>query len=146
MLLQVLLHGLYFIGGRRAKTSTVVDIDDISILEMDNHIGAMVAVDIHETECHRDELLAVPVELWADIDARFRGIAARKFNHLDATVEIQRDKVAGIARRVVMPDHRIDLKRARAPVMNVIPGGVPPVDGQRQQRPQHQHDDHADAQ
>src|SRR5947209_8062183 len=43
MPLQVLLHGLYLVRVRRAKSSLVVDIDDIGVLEMDNHIGVMVA-------------------------------------------------------------------------------------------------------
>ncbi len=80
MLFQVLFHCLDLAGVRRAKSFLVVHIDDIGILEMDNHIGVMIAVDINKAQCHRDEVLAVPVELRPDIDAGLRGVSAGKLS------------------------------------------------------------------
>ncbi len=93
MLFQVLFHCLDLAGIRRTKSSLVVDVDNIGILKMENHIGVMVAGDIHETECYRDEILTIPVELRPDIDARFRCVATWKLNHFKTSVEIERDYV-----------------------------------------------------
>src|SRR5260370_858890 len=102
MLFQVLFHCLDFAGVSRAKPSLFVDIDDIGVLEMENHIGVMVAIDIHKTERNRDELLAIPVELRAEINAGLRGVSAGKLNYLDPPVEVQRDNVAPGACLVVL--------------------------------------------
>src|ERR1700680_4276122 len=62
VLLQVLLYRLYLVGVSRAKPSLVVDIDDTGILKADDHIGMMVAIDINEGECDRNEFLTAAVE------------------------------------------------------------------------------------
>src|SRR6266567_4526401 len=45
-----------------------------------------------------------------------------------------------------MADDRIGLGCAQTPVMNIVPGRVPPVHRQGQQHPQRQHGDHASTQ
>ena len=60
MLFQVLFHCLDLVGVRRAKSPLVVDIDNSGALKMKNHIGVMIAVDIHEVERHRDGDHSIP--------------------------------------------------------------------------------------
>src|SRR6266581_5150103 len=50
--------------------------------------------------------------------------------------------MARIAWRVVVANDCVGLEGARAPIMDIIPGHIPPGDDQRQERPQHQHNDH----
>lgn len=74
VLFQVLVRRLDLVGISRAKSSLVVDVDNIGILKTQDHNGVMVAVDINEAQCNGDQGIAVPIKMRADIDARFRGI------------------------------------------------------------------------
>ena len=106
----------------------------------------MVSIDINEAECHRNELLTAAVKLRPDVDARFRCVASWKLNHLNTPVQIECDKVARVACRVVVAYDGIDLEGARATIVQIVPRRIPPAYRQRQERPQHQHEDHAQAQ
>jgi hypothetical protein len=114
--LQVLFYGWYLAGVSRTKSPVFVDIDDPGVLKADNHIRSMVAIYIGEAERDRDQVVAVTIELWAYIHARFRGVATRKLDHFNTSVQIQRDKVARIGCRVVLPNHDIGLKCARTTI------------------------------
>jgi hypothetical protein len=109
MPLQILFHSLYLGRCRRAKSSLIVDIDDTCILKADNHIWMMIAIDISKAERDRDEILACAIELRPCVDARFRHIPTRKIDHLNSPVEVERDKVARITRRVILPHDCVDL-------------------------------------
>src|SRR5258708_7297500 len=53
--------------------------------------------------------------------------------------------MARIAGRVVVADHGVDLKGARAAIVQIVPGRIPPADDQEQPRPQGEHSDHAES-
>src|SRR5258707_15058535 len=99
----------------------------------------MIAIDINETQRDRNQVIAIAVELRSDVDTCLRAVAARKLDHLDTPVEVQRNKMARIARRVVMADNSIGLKHFPATILKIIPRRIPPVDTQLQDRPQPEH-------
>ena len=78
MLFQVLFYGRYLAGVRRTKSPVFVDIDNPGVLKADNHIWSMIAIDIGEAKRDWNQVVAVTVELWTYIHARFRGVATRK--------------------------------------------------------------------
>lgn len=86
VLLQVVLYSMEFVGSRRAKPPIRIDIHDTCLLKMKNHIRLMIAVHINETQCDRDQVIAIPIELRPDIDTRMRPIPAWKLYHFNAAM------------------------------------------------------------
>ena len=139
MLLQVALYGVEFVRAGRAKPCLVIDKDDPRILEMHDHVWEMIAVHIDKTERHRHQVLAIPEQLWPQVDAGLRCIAAGKLDDLDAPIQIERNEVARIVRRVVMAHDSIGLKSSGTPIMQIIPGRIPPADSRGERQPQREH-------
>lgn len=146
MLLLVSLDSGQFIGARGAEAPLLVDVDDLGLLDMHDHIGLVVALDISKAERHRHQVLPVPIQLRAEIDAGFGGITSWELDDLDAPMQVERDKMAGRTRRFVVADVGVNLEGARAAIVEIVPGGVPPADDEGEARPQCQHDNHAESQ
>src|SRR5712691_5858026 len=98
MLLQVAFDSRELVRGGWAKSPVFIDINQAGILKMQNHIWSMVAIHINETQCNRDQVIAISIELRAYINARFRCIAAGKFDHFETPIEIHSNEMARIAR------------------------------------------------
>src|SRR6266567_4802891 len=98
VVLQKLLHGVALLGTEWTKSPLVVDEDDVSALEVDNHIGLLVAVDIDEAEGHRDEVGVSSVELGADVDTGVAGVATWQFDDFNPPVEVNGQKMTRHAR------------------------------------------------
>ena len=113
VLLQVALYGMQLIRSGWTKSSPIIDKDDLRILNMHDHIRVMPAAHIDETQGDRDQIIVVPIQLGPDVDTRLRGIPTWQFDDFDSPMQIERDEMARIARRVVMADHGIGLKRSR---------------------------------
>src|SRR5260221_3755743 len=88
MPLQVALDGRKLVRVGRAKSPVFIDIDQARILKMQNHIWVMIAIHVHETQRDRDQIIAVAIELWSDVDTGFGSISTWKFDHLYTPVEI----------------------------------------------------------
>src|SRR6266699_4806192 len=93
VVLQKLLHGVTLFRAEWAKSPLVVDEDDVSALEVDNHIGLLVAVDIDEAEGHRDEVGVSSVELGADVDTGVAGVTAGQFDDFNTSMEVDGQKM-----------------------------------------------------
>lgn len=115
MLLQVALNGMEFVCGSRAKPSILIDIHDTRFFEMNNHIRLMVAIHIDKAERHRYQIRSRTIQLRPEVDTRLRAIAPWQFDDLDATMEIDDDKMTGRARRFVVAHIDIDLEGAGWP-------------------------------
>src|SRR5712691_13089166 len=55
------------------------------------------------------------------------------------------DEVAGTGHRIVVSDHGVTLDGARAPVVQVILGDLPPTEESQHEVPQRQHGEHTQA-
>src|SRR6266567_2452779 len=85
---QVLLHGLQLAGSRRAKSPLRVDVHDLRLLKMDDHIRLMVALHIDETQRDRDQVIAIAIELRADEDTGFGSVSTRELDHFDTPIQV----------------------------------------------------------
>ncbi len=56
MLLQVTLYSMELVWGSRSKPSLVIDKDELRVLKMEKHVRSMIAIDINETQRHRDQI------------------------------------------------------------------------------------------
>jgi hypothetical protein len=65
--------------------------------------------------------------LRAKVDAGLRTIATGKLDHLDTTIQVERNKMTGCASCLIMPDEGIYLEGAWATIVEIIPGGAPPA-------------------
>src|SRR5579863_4618577 len=99
---------------------------------MNYHIRLVIAIHVHETQRDRDQLFAIAIKLWSDIDARFRGVPTGELDDLNATIQVDYDKVAWIGCRVIMSNHHIYLKCARVSILDIVPRIAPPAGCQRQ--------------
>jgi hypothetical protein len=82
------------------------------------------------------------MKLGANVDAGVSGITAWQFDNFDAPVQVNSQEVTRHARRFVMPDVGIDLKRAWPSIAQVIqrcgePGGHDTEHGDQGQGDQH---------
>ncbi len=96
--LQEALHPFSFLRTEWTKPALVVDEHDSRSLEVDHHVGLVIAVDIDEAEGHRDEVGVSPVELGTDVDAGVAGVATRQFDDFNAPVQVDGQKMTGHAR------------------------------------------------
>jgi hypothetical protein len=142
MLLLVLLDGRKLIGTRRAETPPVVDVDDLGILEVNHQIRSVIASDIDKAQRHWHQVRVCTIELRPDEDTRFGGVTPWELDDLDVPMQVERDKMAWIARRVVMTDNGIGLKRSGASIVQIVPRGIPPADRHGHQCPQREHNYH----
>ena len=88
MPLQMVLDGLDLTGGGRTESPVLVAINQELVLNVQNHIRVVVAVDIHERERDWDHIRAGIIELWPNVDARFRGVSAGKLDDFKSPVEV----------------------------------------------------------
>src|SRR5712692_7667015 len=126
------------------EAAPIVQEDDLRPLEVKNHLGSVIAIHVFETERDWHQVSVGPVELWTKVDASMRWVPAWQLDHFQTTVEIQGDEMTGHARRFVVPDRGVDLKRARTPVVEVIerradPGTDDDDHGQDRHRDHHAH-------
>lgn len=96
--LQEALHPFSLLGQKWAKSALIIDEYDLGSLEVDNHIGLMIAVNIDEAEGHRNEVGVRTVELRADVDTSVAGITAGQFDDLNTPMEVDRQKMTRHAR------------------------------------------------
>jgi len=155
MLVQVAFDRRQFIRTRGAETSLLIDIDQLLfrigeaepsfIMEMHQHVGLVVTTHIDEAQGNRHQFGPSTVELRADKDAGLGGVSGGKLDDFDTSVEVEGDKVAWGGGRVAVSHHRVDLKRARPSIVEIIYQDVPPRDDEREQQQEREHGDHAQA-
>lgn len=68
MPLQIVLDSLDLTGGGRTESPVLVAINQELVLNVQNHIRVVVAVDIHERERDWDQIRAGIIELWPNVD------------------------------------------------------------------------------
>src|SRR5258708_6987344 len=127
MLLQVAFDCMKFVWSSRTKPSLVIDKDELRVLKVYDHVRSMIAIDINKAERHRDQIGISPIQLRAKVDAGLRTIATGKLDHLDTTIQVERNKMTWISRCVGMSDNGIGLECAWATIVEIIPGGAPPA-------------------
>jgi len=127
MLLQVAFDCMKFVWSGRTKPSLVIDKDELRVLKMDNHVRSMIAIDINKIKRHRDQIGIGPIQLRAEVDVSLRAIATGKLDHLDTTIQVERNKMTGCAPRLIMPDGGVYLEGAWATILEIVPGGASPV-------------------
>jgi hypothetical protein len=127
MLLQVAFDCMKFVWGGRAKASLVIDKDELRVLKMDNHVWSMSVIDINKTQRHRDQIGIGPIQLRAEVDAGLRAIATGELDHLDTTMQVERNKMTGCAPCLIMPDEGVYLEGAWATILEIVQGRAPPA-------------------
>src|SRR5947209_953264 len=96
---------------------------------------------LHDELC---EVCGDPLTNFSPYNARVGRVAAGELNNFNAAVIVESDEVAG-GPGFILPDVGIRLEGAGTAIVDVIHGGCPPVHGEREQRPERQHDNHTQA-
>ncbi len=123
----------------RAERSILVDEDKVTIGDIDDHVELAVAAHIQEGEGHYGQVLSLADQGRAEVDFGLRGIPSWELDHLDMTVEVDSNEMAGVAGGVGMSDHPVDLVGPRTAVVPVILGHLPPRGEQAQDDPAQKH-------
>src|SRR6266568_3442085 len=123
----------------RAERSILVDEDKVTIGDIDDHVELAVAAHIQGGEGHYGQVLSLADQGRAEVDFGLRGIPSWELDHLDMTVEVDSNEMAGVAGGVGMSDHPVDLVGPRTAVVPVILGHLPPRGEQAQDDPAQKH-------
>src|SRR6266699_5076464 len=129
----------------RAELSVVVDEDQLTPQDGDDHVGCAVAIYITKTEGYHCQVLSRPDQGRTQIKPGFGGIPAGKFDDLHLPVQVEGDEVAGTGHGIVVSHHGVTLERARTPVVQVILADLPPTQEQHCQLPDEEHGTHAES-
>jgi len=128
---------------KRAELSSLVDEDHLTALDIHEHVGLAIAVDIAEGERHRGQSFSWPDQGRAEIHLGFGGIAPGKLDDLHLPVEVEGEEVAGVVCRVAVANYGVRLEGAGTPIAQVILVHAPPTDEGQRKIPQEEHTQHA---
>src|SRR5579875_404819 len=93
---------------------------------MDEQVWPTVSVHIADLGGNRDQVLIGAEEHRAIVDARVVAIPTRKFNDLNMSIEIDKDKVGGMTWAIVVPNYSVHLPGAWAPKLDIFLVKLPP--------------------
>src|SRR5258708_14508941 len=96
------------------------------IVNMQDHIRLAIAIHVSNLRSNRRQILTIAKQGRAIIDAGMRRISPRQFEDHYMPVEVDKDKVRGIARAIVVAYYGINLKGARPAICHVILVYLPP--------------------
>ena len=77
------LHLHVFTGTYWPELTIVVNKNKVTALDIDDHIELTIPGHILKRKSHCSQVLAWSNQGWPNINLRFRGVPARKFNDLD---------------------------------------------------------------
>ena len=130
------------------KGGAVVKQDPLRLIESDNHIQLAIAVHVGKGNGDRNQVTALHRQSRNHVEVRMQAvrISLGQFNHLDAAIEVDRDKVAERIVAIAMTDIGISLIGARIAIHPII---TPALQGWRDQHVashEDRRDEHADTQ
>ena len=127
------------VGGSKP---TAVDYKDNRLIQvrkvdMDDHIGLFIAIDIAELYCYRGQAATVTIDIHrSNIADRFGGVPTHEFNNDSLTIEIDRNEVTGMPLAFVMPYICVCLIGAWNTITEIIVALVTPGKGRDTEHPQ----------
>src|SRR5437016_14630394 len=87
---------------------------------MYDHVRLAIAIHVSKLRSNWRQILTITKQGRTIIDARTRRISPRQFDDHHMPVEVDKDKVRGIARAIVVAYYSINLKAARPTIFHVI--------------------------
>ena len=124
----------------RAKRAIYMDENKMGVLHIDDHIGQAITIHILKRESDRCKILSLPDEYRSIVYSRFRGIPPRKLDYDDMVIQIHNNEVTWVARRVIVTNNSVGLERARAAIMQIVLGYLPPISQSGKGNPANNHD------
>ncbi len=92
-----------------AEAALIIDPDHLATLYFKKHVRLAIPVDISKTQGHWLLITVRTEQSRANIDAHMAALAARPFDDLNESIQIDRQEVTWMAGTVGMSDHRIGL-------------------------------------
>ena len=109
------------------KLRPVVEIGELLIANMHNHVYLAVSIDILKFCGDRGLRWIVANDRRTIIDAGMRNIPAGKLNNHHPAVEVEKNKMGGMRGTVIMSDNLIDLVGPGIPICRILLMKCPPV-------------------
>jgi len=114
-------------------------------LNLNNHIGLMIMARVNEAQCYRDKVCICAIQMRTKIDFCMCSITGWKFDHLDLTTEIEREKVTGMSNAIILSHNSVNLIRSWSPIAQIIHRRPDPSNQELTEKDQQNSKDHADA-
>src|SRR6266568_5234475 len=128
----------------RLELRTVVDIYELLVADMHDHVDFAVAVHVLKVGGSRSLLRVVTDNRRAVIDAGMSNITTGQLNDYHAAFQVEKNKMGGMIGTVGMADYFIDLVGARRSVGSIQLMLTPPSTKHLKRCPERERSNHAD--
>ena len=134
---------------RRSKFRACIDKDRYLLLpvemDIDDHIGLFVRIDIAELQCDGSEAAIIAHDIRHHVGHGFSRIRGHHLNHDRLVVQVHSDKMAWVRCTIVaMAYNHIGLIGARHAVFEIVVALRGPIQNATAQNEQHEHGEHTD--